>query len=580
MTDTSTSRITRAPGAENLSPTARVAVWSAKRRWWVLSGSIVAIVLAMVVLSTVETKLYDGDGGEGDSVAGADLIDERFENDSRPTEQVVFHSPILDANSPQYRATVDALIERLRALPEVESAQSYYDTQDPAMVSANEQAVLAEVVIATKNGSASDNVQAIVDAVREADNSTGDFEIGIAGNESLTQEIDEIVERDFATIMLVTLVLGLGILLIAFRAVVAAVIPLTLALAAIFSATAVAAVVSHAVPLADSYSEMILLMGMAVGIDYSLFIVSRFRSERKAGRPKLEAIAVASNTTGRAVLYAGITVVLSLSGLMLTDNPIFISLSLAAIIVVALAVVGSLTLLPALLSALGDNVNRLRVPIIGRDSKADDGGLWAGIADKVLARPAVFATITATALVALAIPVASLNLGFNSGSEAIPKSAEGRRAVELIEEHFATGVLEPAVVVIADDDVLSGDIAGRVSELIRTVGNDDAFVGPFVNGGEIMYRQGGSRAEMWRLKSVPPVAFNQERPNLTEGGLDVQGGYLPPCSQGLFRRRDERPRGGPSVRATPGHGAQDARVLRAPRVSTATTGSQTEARSI
>ena len=95
-----------------------------------------------------------------------------------------------------------------------------------------------------------------------------------------------------------------------------------------------------------------------------------------------------------------------------------------------------------------------------------------------------------------------------------------------------------------------------------------------------MYRQGGSRAEMWRLKSVPPVAFNQERPNLTEGGLDVQGGYLPPCSQGLFRRRDERPRGGPSVRGTPGHGAQDARVLRAPRVSTATTGSQTEARSI
>ena len=93
-----------------------------------------------------------------------------------------------------------------------------------------------------------------------------------------------------------------------------------------------------------------------------------------------------------------------------------------------------------------------------------------------------------------------------------------------------------------------------------------------VNGGEIMYRQGGSRAEMWRLKSVPPVAFNQERPNLTEGGLDVQCGYLPPCSQGLFRRRDERPRGGPSVRATPGHGAQDARVLRAPRVSTATTG--------
>ncbi len=117
------------------------------------------------------------------------------------------------------------------------------------------------------------------------------------------------------------------------------------------------------------------------------------------------------------------------------------------------------------------------------------------------------------------------------------------------------------------------ELGTRLSVNIETPSAD-------VNGGEIMYRQGGSRAEMWRLKSVPPVAFNQERPNLTEGGLDVQGGYLPPCSQGLFRRRDERPRGGPSVRATPGHGAQDARVLRAPRVSTATTGSQTEARSI
>ena len=124
---------------------------------------------------------------------------------------------------------------------------------------------------------------------------------------------------------------------------------------------------------------------------------------------------------------------------------------------------------------------------------------------------------------------------------------------------------------------LMSGLGDRVTLDALLEGQDAVVV---VNGGEIMYRQGGSRAEMWRLKSVPPVAFNQERPNLTEGGLDVQGGYLPPCSQGLFRRRDERPRGGPSVRATPGHGAQDARVLRAPRVSTATTGSQTEARSI
>ena len=112
-------------------------------------------------------------------------------------------------------------------------------------------------------------------------------------------------------------------------------------------------------------AQVVLLMGMAVGVDYSLFIVSRFRSERKAGRSKLEAIAVASNTTGRAVFYAGITVVLSLVGLMLTNSTLFISMSVGVIIVVTLAIIGSLTLLPAMLAILGDNVNRLRLPIIG-----------------------------------------------------------------------------------------------------------------------------------------------------------------------------------------------------------------------
>ena len=118
---------------------------------------------------------------------------------------------------------------------------------------------------------------------------------------------------------------------------------------------------------------------------------------------------MASNTTGRAVFYAGITVVLSLLGLMLTDSTIFISMSVGVIIVVLLAILGSLTLLPAMLSVLGDNVNRLRLPIIGREGK-DTGGIWSAITDRVLARPGVLATITAGALIALAVPVLSLNL--------------------------------------------------------------------------------------------------------------------------------------------------------------------------
>ena len=152
--------------------------------------------------------------------------------------------------------------------------------------------------------------------------------------------------------MIVSLIIGLGILLLAFRAFVAAVIPLVMAIGAIFSALGIVAVISQSYAFAESYAEVLLLMGLAVGIDYSLFIISRFRSERNAGKPKLEAIAAASNTTGRAVFYAGVTVMLSLTGLMLTRDSTFVSFSLGAVIVVFFTVIGSMTVLPALLSIL------------------------------------------------------------------------------------------------------------------------------------------------------------------------------------------------------------------------------------
>ena len=247
--------------------------------------------------------------------------------------------------------------------------------------------MLAQVVIQGDSDDADEKIDAILGTVRAAADEADGLEIAMGGQTSIEKQSSDLLEKDFARIMMVTLVLGLVILLIAFRAVVAALVPLVLAIGSIFVATSIAAIVSQAYPLDESYSEMILLMGMAVGIDYSLFIISRFRSERKAGRPKLDAIAVASDTTGRAVFYAGITVMLSLVGLMMTSNPIFISLALGAIIVVLIALVGSLTLVPAILGILGDNINRLRVPIIGRERpESNGGGFWGAVTDRVLAR--------------------------------------------------------------------------------------------------------------------------------------------------------------------------------------------------
>ena len=242
------------------------------------------------------------------------------------------------------------------------------------MVSENGNVLLAQVVIAGDADDATDKVDPILDAVREAGATADGFEIAIAGTSSIEKQLEDIDKEDFGIMIIVTMVLALRLMLIAFRAVVAAVVPVILAVGTIMSALGVAALVSSLFPMIDFLAQVILLMGMAVGVDYSLFIVSRFRNERKAGRSKIEAIAVASDTTERAVFYAGITVLLSLVGLMLTDSAIFVSMSMGVIIVVTLAIIASLTLLPAMLAVLGDNINRLRLPIIGRE-KDNEGSI-------------------------------------------------------------------------------------------------------------------------------------------------------------------------------------------------------------
>ena len=476
-------------GGSPLSFTGRIARWSALHRWWVVGASAIFIVMAFMVLGNVETKTLDYNG-EGDSAKAADLITDRFDVVATPTEQLVFSNPSLSVNDPTYRSTVEGLVQQLRALPGVESVASYYDTQDPGMVSEDGTLLLAQVVIEGDADDAVDKVGAVLDTVSAASEDAAGFEIVMAGSSSIEKQLEDIDEEDFGTMIMITMVLALVLMLLAFRAVVAAALPLILAIGSIFSALGVAALVSYIYPMVDFVAQVVLLMGMAVGVDYSLFIVSRYRSERKAGRPKLEAIAVANNTTGRAVFYAGITVVLSLVGLTLTNSALFISISLGFITVVLLAILGSLTLLPAMLSVLGDNVNRLRLPIIGRDGK-DEGGIWSAITDRVLARPRVLATITTGALIALAVPVVFLNLGFNQGADGLHDAVEGKRAMRLLEENFNAGLAQPAYVVVDASDVNSSEVQASVDALLEQVEQDGFFFPPFnvrVNqAGDLLY---------------------------------------------------------------------------------------------
>ena len=438
------------------------------------------LVLAVVASSTFAPKLLDEtEFAEGESGEAVRLLEQRFDNGGAPTEQLVFSHPSLDVSDPVYRSTVEELVQELRAMPEVSAVVSYYEVGDPRLVSADQHVLRVQVEIADIEASDNDKIDAILETVYAArpEASAGGFYIGMAGDRSVLKQVEDLSEEDLGRVLMVTLVLALVMLLLVFRAVVASLIPLALALGAITTAMGIAALVSQAYPLAEGYEILVSMLGLAVGIDYSLFIISRFRYERQAGREKLEAITVASNTTGRAVFYAGVTVVVSLAGLALTNNPVFTSMALGVIFVVLVTIVGSLTLLPAVLSVLGDNVNRLRVPLLGRAN--GNGGLWSAITKRVLARPAIFATVTVAALVALAAPVSSLDLAFLTGSQALHNAVDAKQAVRLLEEHFSGGLATPALVVVDAPDVSAPEVEASVARLVQLVDQDGAFLGPF-----------------------------------------------------------------------------------------------------
>ena len=307
MANTVTRSDGRVHDTSRVSFTGRIARWSARHRWWVVAASVMMLVLAVVASSTFTPKLLDdNDITEGESGKAFRLLDEGFGEGGAPTEQLVFSHPSLDVDDPAYRSTVDRLVQELRAMSEVSGVVSYYEVGDPRLVSADRLVLRAQVELADIAGSDDDQIDEILETVHAArpEAGTGGFYIGMAGDLSVLKQVEDLSEEDLARVLIVTLVLAMVMLLLVFRAVVASLIPLALAMGAITTAMGIAALVSQAYPLADGYEILISMLGLAVGIDYSLFIISRFRYERQAGREKLEAITVASSTTGRAVFYA------------------------------------------------------------------------------------------------------------------------------------------------------------------------------------------------------------------------------------------------------------------------------------
>ncbi len=227
-------------GRNNLSFTARIAGWSARHRWWVLAGSALVISLLVAAMILVGTELRDDDEGVGESGTAVRLMQERFRIDPTPdvprvpsrTERLIFSSPSLDVEDPAFRSSVEDLSTKIRDLPHVTSVVTYYDLQDPDMVSSDRRAVLGWVTLQdeTARHSGAIDLDPVLAAVVSANEAAPEMEIGVVSFGLIEDQFDEILDEDFSRILIISLLLGLGILILAFRALVAAVIPLALAI--------------------------------------------------------------------------------------------------------------------------------------------------------------------------------------------------------------------------------------------------------------------------------------------------------------------------------------------------------------
>jgi uncharacterized membrane protein YdfJ with MMPL/SSD domain len=444
--------------------TAVVGRWSAGHPWTAIAAWVGAVVVLMVAGHLAGTlQLPSGAQNVGPSGQAEQMISRDFPRQA--VEDVLFESSSLRVGDPAYQAVIRDVLGRIQATGRVNQIQSPLDPRFANQVSATRHAALLQFRISGSVGDSATRVVPVLAAVRAAAAAHPQVSIAETGDASISKAIGDTVVRDLHRAELLSFPITLAVLLIAFGAVVAALLPLGLATMAILAAGGLVAFTSRLSGVTVQATSVMLLIGLAVGVDYSMFYVKRQREERAAGRSVLDAIETAAATSGRSVLISGLTVLLAMSGMFLTGSKIFNGIGQATMLVVAVAVIGSLTLLPALLALLGDRVDRGRLPIAGRARRPDgQSRIWTAVLDRVLARPALTAALALCALVVLALPVLRLHTA-TPGASDLPQQTAALQTYNRIQQVFPGGG-SPAVVVVEAPDVTAPAVlrAGRAFE--------------------------------------------------------------------------------------------------------------------
>ena len=458
----------------------RIALASARHPRRTIGAWIAAMVLAVVVIGALLGGALTTEGkptNNPQSERAKDLREAAFPASSGAavTDIVVVRSTRYTVDAPQFRSFVRTLSGEVRSAKRVTSVRTYLGTRDPSLVSKDRHATLVQFAMPEESTSGIDDV---ISSVQRADASAA-FAADVTGQRTVNHDFNKLSEDDLRSGELqFGLPAALIVLLLVFGTVVAGVVPLLIALPSIVVALSFVAILGHAFSLSIFVVNMLTGMGLALGIDYSLFVVSRSREERGRGREKLDAISASALTANRAVLFSGTTFVIAMFGMFIVPNSIMRSLAVGAILVGIVSVVASATLLPAMLGALGDRVDRLRIPLVGRrslESANAEGRFWGAIVRAVLRRPWLSAGLAVALLLAAASPIFGMHIG-TSGPTLLPTRFEARQGFEALQRDFPGATANPVEVVVAKgarQPAVENALAG-----LRTTLASDPHFGP------------------------------------------------------------------------------------------------------
>jgi uncharacterized membrane protein YdfJ with MMPL/SSD domain len=450
---------------------ARMGRWSAGHWKTAVFGWLALVVVSVAVGNAVGTRqIKQTEASVGESRTADRIIsdagfavDKNGESTEEQFEMVIVQSKTLTTKDAAFRATIGDTVSTLRSFPRVTKLKTPLDSEQADLISKDGHSALIQFVPAGSYDEAVGYIDPIVAAVDKVEARHSGFYVESAGL-STEKALDKEIKGGLARAGMISIPLTIIVLLLILGSLVAALIPLLVALSAIAATTSLLALSSQVVAADQNIMEVILLVGLAVGVDYSLFYMRREREERKAGRSEGAALEAAAATSGRAVLVSGITVLIAMAGMFLSGDKTFMSFSVGAMLVVAVALVASLTVLPAVLSRLGDRVEKGRIPFVHRLRRRESNGrIWSAILDRVLRHPVVSTMAAAAVLLALAVPTLSLHT-VQTGIEGIRSPA-----IQPLEKVIGAfpGTPDPAVVAIKADDATAPKVQAAIRELRR-----------------------------------------------------------------------------------------------------------------